>query len=58
MPPPKPRCWFASRHGSNVLLAEIAETSRAVATTSARLAKRELIAECLLLAISEGNAWS
>jgi ATP-dependent DNA ligase I len=35
------------RHNSNVLLAEIAETSRAVAATPARLAKRELLAGCL-----------
>src|SRR3954464_3547049 len=34
-------------HNANVLLVEIAETSRAVATTSARLAKRELLAGCL-----------
>ena len=32
---------------SNVLLTKIAETSRAVAATSARLAKRELLADCL-----------
>src|SRR3954454_10835746 len=34
-------------HNANVLLTEIAETSRAVATTAARLAKRELRAACL-----------
>ncbi len=36
-----------SSHNANVLLTEIAETSRAVAATSARLAKRELLADCL-----------
>jgi DNA ligase-1 len=40
-------------HNSNVLLTEVAETSRAVATTSARLAKRELLADCLRRAAPE-----
>jgi DNA ligase-1 len=35
------------RHNANVLLTEIAETSRAVAAASARRAKTELLAECL-----------
>src|SRR3569833_3513106 len=34
-------------NNSNVLLTETAETSRAVAATSARLAMRELLADCL-----------
>jgi ATP-dependent DNA ligase I len=41
------------RQNANVLLTEIAETSRAVAATSARLAKRDLIADCLRRAAPE-----
>jgi ATP-dependent DNA ligase I len=37
----------ANGHNSSVLLTDIADTSRAVAATSARLAKRELLAGCL-----------
>src|SRR3569833_2468314 len=40
-------------NNSNVLLTVIAETSRAVAATSARLAKRELLADCLRRAAAE-----
>jgi DNA ligase-1 len=40
-------------HNANVLLSEIAETSRAVAATSARLAKRELLADRLRRAAPE-----
>jgi DNA ligase-1 len=40
-------------HNANVLLSEITETSRAVAATSARLAKRELLADRLRRAAPE-----
>ena len=45
--PPQPRWWPARRENGRVLLAEIAEVSQAVATTSGRLAKIDMLAAAL-----------